>query len=100
MTRYDTHVSNRTGSGHVKVNRWLATVALLLGIVIMAAVIVGGIALVVKANQVGNALSDIGETSEESPDYYEEPLPYDAPLPEESGCDYEGGPDCGPDGTP
>ncbi len=82
---------------HVKVNRILSTIALVLGIVIMGAVVVFGIALAAQANEVGDAINEIGTDETVTPDFYEDPLPYDAPLPEEGeyiGETYEDGTPC------
>lgn len=88
---------------HGKLNRILSTIALVLGIIIMLATIIGGVAFVVKVNQVSDAFSEVGDSIEETPvEDYETPVeefPYSdpnfgEPLPEEAGCDYEGGPDC------
>lgn len=80
---------------HVKINRILSTIALVLGIVIMAAIVVFGIALAAQANEVGDAINEIGTDETVTPDFYEDPLPYDAPLP---GDEYIG--PFNSDGTP
>lgn len=67
---------------HVKLNRTLSTIALVLGIVLMAAIVVFGVSAVSKLNQLSNSTS--------AP---EAPITYDAPT-TDAGCDYEGGPDC------
>ena len=47
---------------HKTINRWLATVALVLSIVILAAIIIGGIRLVAAANEIGDRLSEPGSS--------------------------------------
>src|SRR4051812_46882015 len=52
------------GGVHRAVNRWLTTVALILSIIILAALILGGIRLVAAANDISNRLSELGSSSE------------------------------------
>jgi hypothetical protein len=58
--------SPREGAGtrvHKTINRWLATVALILSIIVLAAVIIGGIRLVAAANEIGDRLGGLGSDS-------------------------------------
>jgi hypothetical protein len=48
---------------HKTINRWLATVALVLSIVVLAAIIIGGIRLATAANEIGDRLGELGSGS-------------------------------------
>lgn len=77
---------------HVKINRFLATIALVLGIVLMAAVVVFGIGFVSKMSELSRPVS--GDVQEQP---YEAPAVPDLEAPAtDAGCDYEGGPACEP----
>lgn len=60
---------------HRAVNRWLTTVALVLSIIILAAIIFGGVRLIAAANEIGDRLSDLGSSSSDTvlPDSYVDP---------------------------
>jgi hypothetical protein len=76
---------------HKTINRWLATVALVLSIVILAAIIIGGIRLATAANEIGDRLSELGSSSGLS----------EAPVPTDSFDPFEGAaPGLNEDGTP
>lgn len=83
---------------HTAVNRALTTVALLLGIVVLAAVVYLGVRGLLLAGQVSDALS--GETSTSDPAYAPtegEGWNYDGSLPDEC-WDPGGGEVCAPGG--
>ncbi len=72
---------------HVKINRTLATIALVLGIVLMAVVLYVALAAYQKASALGDALGDLGSG---------DPTSEEVSVPEEPGTVPPGDPDYEP----
>ena len=103
---------------HRTINRYLATVALVLSIILMGAILYAGISALRAASQIEDALGELSDSSEtvEEPvelndggeDYYPEPVapdPSDPYAADNLGFDDPYGPDghignTNPDGTP
>jgi hypothetical protein len=89
------------GGVHKTLNRWLTTVALVLSIVILAAIIFGGVRLIAAASDITDRLSELGSSSEttgvseELPSY----LDPNAGYPGDPGLEGYIGP-TNPDGSP
>ncbi|MGY2005310.1 hypothetical protein [Blastococcus sp. SYSU DS1024] len=82
------------GGVHRTVNRWLSTIALLLSIIILAAIIIGGVRLITAANEIGDRLGELGGNDSTTSDSYD---PGDYSYDSGTGLNEDGTPYVQPD---